>query len=89
MLKKLGLTVSGDIGCYALGGAAPLSSIDTTICMGASVSGSLGMERQRYGFGKKLVSVIGDSTLFIPWYDGTDRYSVQQGELYVFILDNG
>ncbi|MDR0905623.1 MAG: indolepyruvate ferredoxin oxidoreductase subunit alpha, partial [Oscillospiraceae bacterium] len=38
-LVKNGVTVLGDIGCYTLGAAAPLTAIDTTICMGASVSG--------------------------------------------------
>ena len=63
VLKKLGLTVSGDIGCYTLGAAAPLQSVDTTICMGASVSAAHGMAKIRgEEFNKKLVSVIGDST---------------------------
>lgn len=39
VLKKLNLTVLGDIGCYTLGAVAPLNAIDTTVCMGASVSG--------------------------------------------------
>ena len=63
VLNKLGLTVSGDIGCYTLGAVAPLSSVDTTICMGASVSAAHGMAKARgEEFNKKLVSVIGDST---------------------------
>ena len=63
VLKKLNVTVLGDIGCYTLGAVAPLNAIDTTICMGASVSGL-------HGFVKaggeecagKTVAVIGDST---------------------------
>ena len=47
VLKKLGLVVSGDIGCYTLGAVAPLQSVDTTICMGASVSAALGMAKAR------------------------------------------
>ena len=39
VLKKLGLTVSGDIGCYTLGAAQPLASVDSTICMGWGTSG--------------------------------------------------
>ena len=62
-LKKLGLTVSGDIGCYTLGATKPLDSVDSTICMGASVSAAFGMAKARgKEFTKKLVSVIGDST---------------------------
>ncbi|MBQ8427683.1 MAG: indolepyruvate ferredoxin oxidoreductase subunit alpha, partial [Clostridia bacterium] len=63
VLKKLGVTVSGDIGCYTLGAVAPLQSVDTCICMGASVSAALGMAKARGDkFNEKLVSVIGDST---------------------------
>ena len=48
VLKKLGLVVSGDIGCYTLGGRLlRLSSVDTTICMGASVGAALGMAKAR------------------------------------------
>ena len=47
VLKKLKLTVSGDIGCYTLGALAPLESVDTTICMGASVGVAHGMEKAR------------------------------------------
>ena len=45
ILKKLGVMVSGDIGCYTLGAAAPLSAIDTTVCMGASISGLHGFNK--------------------------------------------
>ena len=63
VLKKLNLTVLGDIGCYTLGAVAPLNAIDTTICMGASVSGLHGFvkagDEERAG---KTVADIGDST---------------------------
>ena len=45
VLKKLGLVVSGDIGCYTLGATPPLQSVDTTICMGASISAAHGMAK--------------------------------------------
>lgn len=47
VLKKNRLMVMGDIGCYTLGAMAPLSAIDTTICMGASVSGLHGFNKAR------------------------------------------
>ena len=47
VLKKLGLVVSGDIGCYTLGATPPLQSVDTTICMGASISAAHGMAKAR------------------------------------------
>jgi len=80
VLKKLGLVVSGDIGCYTLGAAAPLQSVDTTICMGASVSAALGMAKARGAeFNKKLVSVIGDSTFMHSGITGLVDI-VQQGQ---------
>lgn len=89
VLKKLGLTVSGDIGCYTLGAAAPLASVDTTVCMGASVSGALGMAKARGDeFAKKLVSVIGDSTFMHSGITGLVDIVYNKGINTVIILDN-
>ena len=54
-LAKNKLTVLGDIGCYTLGAVAPLSAIDTTICMGASVSGLHGFNKAGGGQGEDLL----------------------------------
>ena len=89
VLKKLGLTVSGDIGCYTLGAAAPLQSIDTTICMGASISAAHGMAKARgQEFNKKLVSVIGDSTFMHSGITGLVDIVYNKGNNTVIILDN-
>ena len=89
VLKKLGLTVAGDIGCYTLGAAPPLSSIDTTICMGASVSAAHGMAKARGNeFAKKLVSVIGDSTFMHSGITGLVDIVYNKGINTVLILDN-
>lgn len=89
VLKKLGLVVSGDIGCYTLGAAAPLQSIDTTICMGASVSAALGMAKARGAeFNKRLVSVIGDSTFMHSGITGLVDIVYNKGSNTVIILDN-
>ena len=89
VLKKLGLVVSGDIGCYTLGAAAPLQSVDTTICMGASVSAALGMAKARGPeFNKKLVSVIGDSTFMHSGITGLVDIVYNKGNNTVIILDN-
>ncbi len=89
VLKKLGLTVSGDIGCYTLGAAAPLSAIDTTICMGASISAAHGMAKARgTEWGKKLVSVIGDSTFMHSGITGLIDIVYNKGANTVLILDN-
>ncbi|MDO5396365.1 MAG: indolepyruvate ferredoxin oxidoreductase subunit alpha [bacterium] len=89
VLKKLGLVVSGDIGCYTLGAAPPLQSIDTTICMGASVSAAHGMAKARGPeFNKKLVSVIGDSTFMHSGITGLVDIVYNKGNNTVIILDN-
>ena len=89
VLSKLGLVVSGDIGCYTLGAVAPLQSVDTTICMGASVSAAMGMAKARGDeFNKKLVSVIGDSTFMHSGITGLVDIVYNKGANTVIILDN-
>lgn len=89
VLKKLGLTVAGDIGCYTLGAVAPLASVDTTVCMGASVSAAHGMAKARGPeFSKKLVSVIGDSTFMHSGITGLSDIVYNKGTNTVIILDN-
>lgn len=89
VLSKLGLTVSGDIGCYTLGAVAPLKSVDTTICMGASVSAAHGMVKARgRDFSKQLVSVIGDSTFIHSGITGLIDIVYNKGNNTVIILDN-
>ncbi len=89
VLKKLGLVVSGDIGCYTLGATPPLQSVDTTICMGASVSAAHGMAKaQGSEFNKKLVSVIGDSTFMHSGITGLIDIVYNKGNNTVIILDN-
>ncbi len=89
VLNKLGLVVSGDIGCYTLGAVPPLASVDTTVCMGASVSGAHGMAKARgEEFNKKLVAVIGDSTFMHSGITGLIDIVYNKGNSTVIILDN-
>ena len=89
VLKKLGLTVSGDIGCYTLGAAAPLSCMDSMICMGAAVSAAHGMAKVRgEEFQKHLVSVIGDSTFIHSGITGLINTVYNKGSNTIIILDN-
>ena len=89
LLQKLGVTVIGDIGCYTLGSAAPLSAMDINICMGASVSAehgfnvALGKESQN-----KTVSVIGDSTFVHSGMTSLADIAYNQSASTVLILDN-
>ena len=85
-LKKNKLTVMGDIGCYTLGAVAPLSAIDTTICMGASVSGLHGFNKASGG--KKAVCVIGDSTFMHSGVTGLINIAYNDSASTVIILDN-
>ena len=89
VLKKLGLTVTGDIGCYTLGAVQPLDSIDTTLCMGASIGMAMGMVKARgKDFAKKVVSVIGDSTFMHSGMTGLADVVYNKGNNTVIILDN-
>ena len=87
ILKKLKLTVCGDIGCYTLGAVAPLSSIDTTFCMGASVS-SLHGRNIATGDEKTSVAVIGDSTFVHSGITGLINMVYNGSKSTVLILDN-
>lgn len=96
VMKKLGLTVFGDIGCYTLGAVAPLAAIDTTICMGASVSGLHGFNKadafwkETHGEGsdRKTVCVIGDSTFMHSGMTGLANIAYNESDSTVVILDN-
>ncbi|MBP9989448.1 MAG: indolepyruvate ferredoxin oxidoreductase subunit alpha [Ruminococcus sp.] len=89
ILKKNKLTVLGDIGCYTLGAAAPLSAIDSTICMGASVSGLHGFNKANEGKSdSKAVAVIGDSTFMHSGVTGLINIAYNESNSTVIILDN-
>lgn len=89
VLKKLKLTVLGDIGCYTLGAVAPLNAIDTTVCMGASVSGLHGFvkagDEENAG---RTVAVIGDSTFIHSGVTGLINIAYNESNSTVIILDN-
>lgn len=89
VLKKLGLNVMGDIGCYTLGAMAPLSSMDTNLCMGAAIGEAHGISKARGNdFAKKTVSVIGDSTFIHSGITGLINMVYNKGINTVLILDN-
>lgn len=89
VLKKLGLTVCGDIGCYTLGALPPLSSVDYCVCMGAGIGMAHGMEKARgKDFTEKLVAVIGDSTFIHSGITGMIDVVYNKGISTIIILDN-
>ncbi len=88
-LNKLKVTVTGDIGCYTLGAAAPLSAMDTTICMGASISALHGFNKARGEEAeRKSVAVIGDSTFMHSGMTGLVNIAYNGSNSTVIILDN-
>lgn len=89
ILKTMKLFVSGDIGCYTLGALPPLSAMHTCICMGASVSAAMGMDKAlRDNNLGKAVAVIGDSTFVHSGITGLLDIAYNQGACTVIILDN-
>ena len=88
-LAKNKLTVLGDIGCYTLGAVPPLAAIDTTICMGASVSGLHGFNKASGGETEgRSVAVIGDSTFMHSGVTGLINIAYNESNSTVIILDN-
>ena len=91
VLHDLGLTVSGDIGCYTLGVLPPYEAIDCSICMGASIGAGLGLRKVLpESEARKVVSVIGDSTFLHSGLTGIAEmvYNKPETGHVVIILDN-
>lgn len=89
VLKKMKIHAAGDIGCYTLGAVAPLSVVDTTICMGASISSLHGMEKAKgKEYVKDWVAVIGDSTFLHTGVNSLMNMMYNKATGTVMILDN-
>ena len=89
VLHKLKIHGAGDIGCYTLGAVAPLNVVDTTVCMGASISTLHGMEKARgKDYVKNWVAVIGDSTFLHTGINSLMNMVYNQATGTVVILDN-
>lgn len=89
VLNRLKIHAAGDIGCYTLGAVAPLNVVDTTVCMGASISTLHGMEKAKgKDYIKNWVAVIGDSTFMHTGVNSLMNMVYNQGTGTVMILDN-
>ena len=88
--KKKNIMVTGDIGCYTLGSAAPLNAMETCICMGASISLGHGAQKafNRHAVDKRVVAVIGDSTFFHSGMTGLLDIAYNNSNTVTVILDN-
>ena len=88
VLYKKKLTVHGDIGCYTLGAMPPLNALDSTVCMGASVSGLHGFNKIAPEKALNTVAVIGDSTFMHSGVTGLINIAYNESNSTVIILDN-
>ena len=88
-LAKNKITALGDIGCYTLGAVPPLGALDTTICMGASISGAHGFTKAQNGAAdNKTVAVIGDSTFMHSGITGLVNVAYNESNATIIIVDN-
>jgi indolepyruvate ferredoxin oxidoreductase alpha subunit len=85
-LKRFKPVIIGDIGCYALGGLAPLDSMDAIICMGAGISAAMGVSKT--GLKRPVVGIVGDSTFFHSGITGLLDIGYNRGNLTIIVLDN-
>ena len=89
--KNKNFVVTGDIGCYTLGAAAPLNCMDICVCMGGGFSAGMGMSKafEREGItDKKVFGVMGDSTFFHSGMTGAAEIIYNKGKMIPCILDN-
>lgn len=88
-LGRLGLIVTGDIGCYTLGALSPTYAMDTCVCMGASIGMAHGIDKATNGaLSRKTVAVIGDSTFLHSGITGLLHCVYNQSDSTIIILDN-
>jgi indolepyruvate ferredoxin oxidoreductase alpha subunit len=83
-------TIAGDIGCYTLGAGHPWNALDTTICMGASLTVAHGLDKGRVAADEKqkILAVIGDSTFMHMGMQGLLDITYNQGNVTILLLDN-
>lgn len=91
LAKRKNTFISGDIGCYTLGFAEPFNAMDTTICMGASISAGHGAQQvfnMKKDQRKTVVSILGDSTFFHTGINSLLDVVYNKGNSINVILDN-
>ena len=90
MSKGKDFVIAGDIGCYTLGASAPLTAMDTCICMGGGFSLAMGMSKafEASGQKKKVFGVLGDSTFFHSGMTGAAEILYNKGCVIPVVLDN-
>ena len=89
--KNKDYVVAGDIGCYTLGAAPPLSAVDSVVCMGGGFSVGMGISKALGITGqthKKILGVVGDSTFFHSGMTGAAEIIYNKGNIVPVVLDN-
>lgn len=88
--KRRDIVATGDIGCYTLGGAAPLNAIETCVCMGGGFTVGVGMAKafEMAGSDKKVFGIVGDSTFFHSGMTGIAEIIYNRGKVVPCVLDN-
>ena len=90
MSKHKDYVIAGDIGCYTLGGSAPLNALDSVVCMGGGFTLAMGMAKafEKTNQDKKVFGVVGDSTFFHSGMTGAAEIIYNKGNLIPVVLDN-
>ena len=88
--RRKNVMISGDIGCYTLGSAKPFNAMDSTVCMGASLSMGHGAQTvfNQAKSPVRVVSVLGDSTFFHSGMTSLLNVSYNKSNSVNVILDN-
>ena len=88
--KRKNIMISGDIGCYTLAAGKPYNAMDSTVCMGASISLGHGAQRAFHaqGNGRRVVTVLGDSTFFHTGINSLINTVYNKSNTVNIILDN-
>jgi len=88
--KRKYIMISGDIGCYTLAAGAPYNAMNSTVCMGASISVGHGAQQvfNRAGVKRKVVTVLGDSTFFHTGVESLINTVYNNSNTINIILDN-
>lgn len=88
--KRKDIMISGDIGCYTLAAGKPYSAMDSTVCMGASISLGHGAQKafNAMGNGRRVVTVLGDSTFFHTGINSLINTVYNNSNTVNIILDN-
>ena len=88
--KRKDIMISGDIGCYTLAAGKPYNAMDSTVCMGASISLGHGAQKafNAQGTGRRVVTVLGDSTFFHTGVNSLINTVYNNSNTVNIILDN-